>query len=46
MPHLDTSFNKFIDDHAASSKTFDDLCSFLHSHYFTRLAFGGISLKP
>lgn len=46
LPHLHASFNKFIDDHAASAKSFDDLFAFLHLHYFPRLEFGRISLKP
>lgn len=45
-PEWRTSFNLFVDDHAASGKTFDDLFDFLHHHYFPRTKFGRINLSP
>jgi len=41
----DTAFSVYMDDHAASARTFDSMFEFLHRQYFPRVIFGPVYLS-
>ncbi|WP_217551352.1 hypothetical protein, partial [Pantoea sp. GbtcB22] len=39
-------FEYFMDDDAAATENMNNMVSFLHQHYFPRLAWAGLTLNP